>query len=83
MCVYQQCVVQKQWNCELTVHNWWNIWLWNIQVALWQLNTAINELESLHPDSFIVVAGDINQVLPKFQQHVYFPTREANILDLM
>lgn len=48
--------------------------------------TTLNTKETTHPDAVFIVAGDFNHcdlrnVLPTYQQHVNFPTREKNILD--
>ena len=56
--------------------------------ALCELYQAISEQQTAHPDGFTIVAGDFNHadlktVLPKLHQHVNFPTREKNILDLV
>lgn len=56
--------------------------------ALNELYQAINEQQTAHPDGFIILAGDFNHadlktVLPKLHQHVDFPTRGNNILDLV
>ncbi|KAK0133538.1 hypothetical protein N1851_030957 [Merluccius polli] len=56
--------------------------------ALCELYQAISEQQTAHPEGFTIVAGDFNHadlktVLPKLHQHVNFPTREENILDLV
>ncbi|KAK0137023.1 hypothetical protein N1851_026795 [Merluccius polli] len=56
--------------------------------ALNELYQAISEQQTAHPDGFAIVAGDFNHanlktVLPKLYQHVNFPTREKNTLDLV
>ena len=56
--------------------------------ALCELYQAISEQQTAHPDGFIIIAGDFNHadlktVLPKLHQHVNFPTREKNTLDLV
>ena len=56
--------------------------------ALCELYHDISEQQTAHPDGFIIVAGDFNHanlktVLPKLHQHVNFPTREKNTLDLV
>lgn len=60
----------------------------NRNAALNELYQAINEQQTAHPDGFIILAGDFNHadikpVLPKFHQHVHFPTRGDNILDFV
>lgn len=57
-------------------------------VALNLLYQATSEQQTAHPDGFTILAGDFNHadlkiVLPKFHQHVHFPTRGNNILDLV
>ncbi|KAK0151949.1 hypothetical protein N1851_006689 [Merluccius polli] len=54
--------------------------------ALNTLYNSISELNSIHPDGVIIVAGDFNQanmrkVLPHYHQHVDFATRGTNTLD--
>lgn len=54
--------------------------------ALGQLHDAISKHETKQPDAVFIAAGDFNHcnlrtVLPKYHQHVSFPTRENNILD--
>ena len=54
--------------------------------ALGLLHNIIGKHETAHPDAVFVVAGDFNHcnlrtVLPKYHQHVSFPTRDNNILD--
>ncbi|KAK0147722.1 hypothetical protein N1851_012574 [Merluccius polli] len=56
--------------------------------ALNELYQAISEQQTAHPDGFAIVAGDFNHanlktVLPKLYQHVNFPTREKNTLDMV
>ncbi|XP_070407627.1 uncharacterized protein [Nothobranchius furzeri] len=56
--------------------------------ALNELHQTISEQQTAHPDGFIILAGDFNHVdlktvLPKFHQHVHFPTRGDDILDLV
>jgi len=56
--------------------------------ALGELYQAISEQQTAHPDGFTIFAGDFNHanlktVLPKLHQHVDFPTRGDNILDLV
>ena len=56
--------------------------------ALCELYQAISEQQTAHPDGFTIFAGDFNHanlktVLPKLHQHVDFPTRGDNILDLV
>ncbi|KAI4905610.1 hypothetical protein NFI96_003218 [Prochilodus magdalenae] len=58
----------------------------NSATALGLLHDAISKQETAHPDAVFIVAGDFNHcnlrtVLPKYHQHVSFPTRENNILD--
>lgn len=47
-----------------------------------------SEQQTAHPDGFTILVGDFNHadlkaVLPKFHQHVHFPTRGNNILVLV
>ncbi|KAK0135720.1 hypothetical protein N1851_028397 [Merluccius polli] len=54
--------------------------------ALGLLHDTISKHETTHPDAVLVVAGDFNHcnlrtVLPKYHQHVSFPTMDNNILD--
>ncbi|XP_053702104.1 uncharacterized protein LOC128747907 [Synchiropus splendidus] len=56
--------------------------------ALSVLHQAISDVQSTHPESVFIVAGDFNQanmktVLPAFHQHVDFATRGENTLDLV
>ncbi|KAI4889071.1 hypothetical protein NFI96_016104, partial [Prochilodus magdalenae] len=58
----------------------------NSAAALGLLHDAISKQETAHPDAVFTVTGDFNHcslrtVLPKYHQHVSFPTRENNILD--
>lgn len=51
-----------------------------------ELYSTINGLEIAHPDSAFIVVGDFNRVnmrkvLPKFYQHINFPTRGDQTLD--
>lgn len=60
----------------------------NRNEVLNELYQAISEQQTAHPDGFIILAGDFNHadlktVLPKFHQHVHFPTRGDNILDFV
>ena len=54
--------------------------------ALGLLHDVISKQETGHPDAVFAVAGDFNHrnlksVLPKFHQHMNFPTRDNNTLD--
>ena len=56
--------------------------------ALNELYRAVSEQQDAHPDAFTIIAGDLNHanlktVLPKFHQHVNFPTRGQNTLDFV
>uniref|UniRef100_A0A3B3H7K8 Reverse transcriptase domain-containing protein n=1 Tax=Oryzias latipes TaxID=8090 RepID=A0A3B3H7K8_ORYLA len=58
----------------------------NANEALTELHNNISSLQHRHPEAFYVIAGDFNHVnltdtLPKFHQHINFPTRGNNILD--
>ena len=58
----------------------------NSATALGLLHDAISKQETAHPDAVFIVASDFNHcnlrtVLPKYHQHVSFPTRDSNILD--
>ncbi|MBN3314622.1 C163A protein, partial [Atractosteus spatula] len=58
----------------------------NGKEALEVLHIALNKQENAHPDATFIVAGDFDQtnlksVLPKYHQHVSFPTRGENTLD--
>nr|XP_013769624.1 PREDICTED: uncharacterized protein LOC102215879 [Pundamilia nyererei] len=49
--------------------------------ALDELFDIINQQETLHLETAFIIAGDLKKVLPKFYQHLNFPTRGENILD--
>ena len=54
--------------------------------ALEELYRVINGLEDAHPEAVSIVVGDFNRtnmkkVLPKYYQHINFPTRGDQILD--
>lgn len=54
--------------------------------ALGQLHDVISKHETKQTDAVFIAAGDfkhcnLRTVLPKYHQHVSFPTRETNILD--
>ena len=53
--------------------------------ALFELYQAISEQQTAHPDGFIILAGDLNHADFKtvLYQHVDFPTRGDNILDMV
>jgi len=56
--------------------------------ALGELYRAISEQQTAQADSFLIVAGDFNHAnlktfMPNIYQHVDFPTRENNTLDLV
>ena len=58
------------------------------KAALCEPYQAISAQQTVHPDGFIILTGDFNHtdpktVLPKLRQHVDFPTRGDNILDLV
>uniref|UniRef100_A0A672I8N9 Reverse transcriptase domain-containing protein n=2 Tax=Salarias fasciatus TaxID=181472 RepID=A0A672I8N9_SALFA len=60
----------------------------NRSAALTELYQAISEQQTAQPDGFIILAGDFNHadlktVLPKFHQHIHFPTRGDSILDFV
>ena len=50
-----------------------------------ELYQAISEQQTAHPDGFIILAGDLNHADFKtvLYQHVDFPTRGDNILDMV
>ena len=52
-------------------------------MTLNELYQAISEQQTTHPDGFTILTGDFNHADPKFHQHVHFPTRGDNILDLV
>lgn len=57
-----------------------------VSEALQELHDIISSLQTKHPEAFYVVVGDFNHirltdVLPRFHQHVDFPTRGNNTLD--
>ena len=56
------------------------------ETALLELNSAINDHQTAHPDAFLISAGDFNHanlksVSPHLFQHIDFPTRGNNTLD--
>lgn len=56
------------------------------KLAMKELCSAVNKLQTVHPDGAFIIAGDFNHanlrsVLPKFYQNVSCPTRGANTLD--
>ncbi|KAM4612748.1 LOW QUALITY PROTEIN: contactin-4 [Polymixia lowei] len=56
--------------------------------ALNELYHHISEQQTAHPDAFLILAGDFNHadlksVFPKMHQHIDFPTRGNNTLDLV
>lgn len=55
--------------------------------ALNELYQAINDQQTAHPDGFLITAGDyhadLKVLLPRLHQHVDFPTRGDNTLDLV
>ncbi len=60
----------------------------NRSEALNYLYQHISEQQTAHPDAFLILAGDFNHadlksVFPKIYQHVDFPTRGKNTLDLV
>ncbi len=60
----------------------------NRSEALNYLYQHISEQQKAHPDAFLILAGDFNHadlksVFPKIYQHVDFPTRGKNTLDLV
>lgn len=53
-----------------------------------ELYKIISDLQTAHPDSFLIVAGDFNNaklksVLPKFHRNIDFATRGDNMLYLV
>lgn len=55
--------------------------------TLSELYKIISDLRTAHPDSFFIVAGDLNNatlksVLPKFHQNIDIATRGDNTLDM-
>lgn len=60
----------------------------NVKQAMGELYNTISQLQTAHPDTFYIVAGDFNKaslkpVLPKFYLHVDCVTRGNNRLDLV
>ncbi|KAM8763289.1 uncharacterized protein AB9X84_007718 isoform 1-T1 [Acanthopagrus schlegelii] len=58
----------------------------NQTAVLRLLHDTISKQKTTHPDAVFVVAGDFNHfilrtVLPKYHQHVSYPTRDNKILD--
>ena len=58
----------------------------NQTAVLRLLHDTISKHKTTHPDAVFVVAGDFNHfilrtVLPKYHQHVSYPTRDNKILD--
>lgn len=54
--------------------------------ALGTLHDVISRHETVHPDAVFVMVGDFNHcnlknILPKYHQHVHFPTRKCKDLD--
>ncbi len=57
-----------------------------LSAAMQQLAEQISEMEQRYPDSLLIILGDFNKAnlsceLPKYRQHVTYPTRDSNILD--
>ncbi|KAF7641217.1 hypothetical protein LDENG_00288860, partial [Lucifuga dentata] len=55
-------------------------------LALDELYNIVNRLENSHPEAAFIVLGDFNRanmkkVLPKYHQHIRFPTRQEQTLD--
>ncbi len=60
----------------------------NRSEALNDLYQHMSEQQTVHPDAFLILAGDFNHadlrsVFPKIHQHIDFPTREKNNLDFV
>ncbi len=60
----------------------------NRSEALNDLYQHISEQQTAHPDAFLILAGDFNHadlksVFPKIHQHIDFPTRGNNTLDII
>ncbi len=58
----------------------------HVSSALQKLADQITDTEQQHPDSVLIILGDFNKAnlsreLPKYRQHITFPTRDSNILD--
>ncbi len=56
----------------------------HVSSALQKLADLITDTEQQHPDSVLIILGDFNKAnlsreLPKYRQHVTFPTRDSNI----
>lgn len=49
-------------------------------MALKKLHVHICELLTKHPEAFILVAGDVNNFLPRFRQHISITTKGNNTL---
>ena len=57
-------------------------------VACDVIHSTVAQMQTQHPDAFIVITGDFNHVsldktLPTFHQYVDCPTRDCNTLDLL
>ncbi len=57
-----------------------------MSLALQKLTDLIIDTEQKHPDSVLIILKDFNKAnlsreLPKYRQHVTYPTRDRNILD--
>ncbi len=57
-----------------------------MSLALQKLTDLIIDTEQKHPDSVLIILKDFNKAnlsreLPKYRQHVTYPTRDSNILD--
>ncbi len=58
----------------------------HVSLALQKLTDLITDTEQQQPDSVLIILGDFNKAnlsreLPKYRQHVTYPTRDRNILD--
>jgi len=60
----------------------------DVEVAGDVIHSSVAKLQTLHPNAFITITGDLNRAkldksLPTFTQYVKCPTRGNNTLDLL